>query len=129
MIKKGRKLEIGIKTSWNLPPPRVIQRDIEMLKRNKNACSKTIKGYKREIKNKIDEKEELEKLAINPGIYNAEACAKAAVRCDKHLKVFEAVIKKERAKIAQLDSMIKELKKRLWLSEQTLRSTGKQAQE
>jgi len=128
-VKNERKMTVSVKSSLNLPPPRVIQRDIEMLKRNRGACLNTIRGYRREISKKRIEQKELWDLSLNPGEYNAEACAKAALRCEGHVGVDEATIKKEQAKVEQLDRMIRTLEERLSLSEQISRSTGNPAPE
>lgn len=129
MIKKERVMTIGIKSSLSLAPPKVIRHDLEELRRNRDACIQTIKGYKQSIKNQLQEQKELRSLAINPGPYNAESCRKAADRADDNIMSIEATIKKERAKIKQLDHMIKVLEERLCLSEQISQSTGNPAQE
>jgi hypothetical protein len=117
MSKPVRKFTVGIKTSLNLAPPAVIRYDLEKLREGKHRCIEVIRGYDRQIVAQRKEQKELEALVENPGIYNAEACAKAAARCNDHIKTFEASIKKEQLKIEHYDRMIKELEKRLCLSE------------
>lgn len=123
-MSNGRKITFGIKSSLNLPPPKEIRADIAMLERNRDACADTVRGYKREIKKKREEQQGLRDLAANPGIYDAEACAKAADRCDGDIESFEAIIGLEQAKVEQLDMMIKKTEERLCQSVAILRSIG-----
>jgi hypothetical protein len=109
---------VSVKSSLNLPPPRVIQHDIEQLRKNRRRCVQVIEANDKSIEKQREEQKELRALAEDPGDYDAEACANAADRCDKHIRTFEALNKKERAKIDQYDGMIKDLEERLCLSEQ-----------
>ena len=129
MKKKQREnLTISIKSSLNLPSPCAIRRDLNQLIRNRAVCFEAIRAYKRKIVDQKVEQKELWELSLNPGIYKAAACAKSALRCEDHIKMFEATIKKEQAKVEQFDRMIKKLEERLLLSEQTSRSTGNPVQ-
>lgn len=120
-----REITIGIETSYNLPSPAEIQVDIEKLKSSAENRKQRIRGFRREIKGQLKEQKELLELVKNPGIYNPVACKDAAERCNKHIRMFEATIKKEQVGVDQLERMIEILEERRCLSERILQSTGK----
>lgn len=121
--RKGERgpMSVSIKTSYNLPPPAVIQHDIEQLRVERRRCVDAIQTNDKSVEEQRDEQKELLELVDNPGHYNPDACAAAADRCEKHIDMFNSLNKKEYAKIDQFDSMIATLEKRLCLSEQTSR--------
>jgi len=118
-----REIGVEIKSSLNLPSRREMKADIDKLKKQRVLCLGAIDGFNTQIDNQVIEKEKLELLAENPlgddGVtYNAQACADAAKQCDKHIGMLKAMIKKEQAKVDQLDYMIREIENRICLSEQ-----------
>ena len=113
----GREISIGIETSANFPHPDVIQKDIDHLSASVVKRRQRIKEIRGQIETQHNEKEELLKLVEDPGIYDAEACGNAALRCDDHIRMYEALIKKEKAGIEQFEGMIETLEKNKCLSE------------
>lgn len=118
-----REIGVEVISTLNVPPAHEVKADIVKLRDFRRACKDSIKSFERQIKDQKTDKAYMQRLAENPvgddGIhYNPEACKKAAERCDLHIGMFESLIKKEKAKIEQLDYMITEVEKQLCLSEQ-----------
>ena len=122
-------MTISVKSSLNLPPPSVIEHDIGLLRESLDRCRDAIRRNRKSVENQRMEQAELLALVDNPGRYNSDACQKAADRCDKHIRMFEALNEKEDAKVEQIGGMIRTLEQRKCLSEQMLQSTGKKAPE
>jgi len=112
-------MPVTIKTSYNLPPAKVIRHDIEELRASRRRAVDAIHANEASIAKQHEEQAQLRTWAEDPGDYNPKACSAAADRCDKHVAMFNALIDKEHAKIRQLDHMIAELERRLCLSELT----------
>lgn len=124
-----REISIEVKSTLNVPSAREVKADVGKLREHRRACQDAVKMFNRQIDDQRMDKLYMERLAENPvgddGIrYNADACANAAKRCDRHIGMFESMIKNEQTKIGQLDYMITEIEKQLCLSEQMSQSTG-----
>jgi hypothetical protein len=113
----GRAITIKMTNDGIFPPPEVIQKDIDMLRERLVKRRRRIKEIKQQIKVQKNEQSELRLLVSNPGIYDSDACAAGAERCEKHIKMYEGLIKKERAGIEQFEGMIETLEKNKCLSE------------
>lgn len=125
----NREIGIEVKSTLNMPPASEVRADIVKLRDFRKSCRDSIKSFEKQIEDQRFEKDYMQRLEKDPlgddGItYNPEACGKAAKRCDTHICMFESLIKKERAKIEQIDYMITEIEKQLCLSEQMLALTG-----
>lgn len=114
---EGRNIEIGIETSYNFPPASEIHSDIADLKAQAGVRRDRIRQYRKSIKMTLVEQEELRELVKDPGMFDAEACAASAERCNAHIKMYEATIEKELAGVKQLDTMIETLEDRICLQE------------
>ena len=123
-MAEERKIRVEIKSSLNLPPPKVIEHDLEDLRETLSRCREAIVRNEVSIEKQKEDRKELLNLVENPGIYNPVACQEAADRCEKHIAMFQALNKKERSKASQLKKMIGVLERRLCLSEQIYQSTG-----
>lgn len=122
MMKKEREpMTVGIKTSMNLPPPKAIIHDLDGIRKSKARAAEAIIANGRMIQKEKDMQKRMKDLSVNPGPYNAEACAKGAVRCGENIAELEALNSKEEAKVEQLEHIIADLEKRLWLSERISR--------
>ena len=123
-----REIGVEVSTTLNLPSVREMRFDVDKLGTHRTACQASIERLERQIENQKHEKAHLLKLVEDPvedGIrYSPEACARAAEKCDVNVGMFNALIKKERAKVTQLSYMVGEIEKRIWLSEQMSQSTG-----
>ena len=109
---------IGIEVGFGFPTKREMRADIEKLSGMREKCKLAISGFEQSIVDQRAEQRKLNALARDPvdedGVsYNPEACKDAASRCDDHIGMFEATIKKEQAKIEQLDYMIAEIEQRI----------------
>jgi hypothetical protein len=109
---------IQVEVSLGFPSIREMRADIDKLSGMREKCKHAISGFQSQIIEQRSEQRQLNALARNPvgddGItYNPDACRKAAKRCDKHIGMFEATIKKEQAKIDQLVYMISEIEHRI----------------
>jgi hypothetical protein len=114
--------EIGVEISFGFPPTGDMQADISKLAQTREVSRSAIRDLKRQIEDQRTEQKKLRALVDNPtdedGItYNPEACANGADRCDKHVAMFEALIKKEQAKVDQATYMIGEIEGRIQLQE------------
>ena len=124
-----RKIGIEIRSSLNIPPAHEIQSDIEKLRGIQSQSRQAIRANRREIEKQRFEQLELLELVKNPtgkdGItYDQTACQNGADRCDKHIDMFNSLIRREREKIAYADGIIKEIEERRCLSEKISRLTG-----
>lgn len=125
-----RKIGVTIESSLNLLPAHEIQADIEKLKLMQSDSRLAIRANRKEIEKQKFEQINLLKLvedptSLNDGIiYNSEACQKSADRCNDHIRMFEALIKKEREKIKHIDEIIKEIEERRCLSEKISQLNG-----
>jgi hypothetical protein len=114
----GRDITVGVETSYNIPPMEILQADLANLNQQAELRRQRIRGFRKEIKKQREEKAELLALVEDPGIYDSEACAKGAERCEEHITMFEATIAKEQAGVEQLDGMIKTIEHRICLKGQ-----------
>ena len=114
-----REITVSVMSSLNVPSERALQADIEKLRTMQEQCRNQIEVNRTQADKQRFDKLAFEKLAKDPsdnddGItYNADACADAAKRCDKHIGMFESLIKREQEKIDHLQYMISEIEKRL----------------
>ena len=118
----GAEREIGIEIDFGFPSTGDMQADIEKLAAMRSTSERAVADNEDGIAKQLVEQKELRALAENPvsddGItYNAEACAAGADRCDKHIRMFEALIEKEQAKVRQLNYMISEIEKHIQMQE------------
>lgn len=131
MIDKAeRQLSVTIESSLKLPPAHKIRSDIEKLKVMQSKSRQMMRANRRSIRDQRFEQNQLRRLAKDPSsnndgiIYNAEACTAAADQCDANIRMFESLNGKERAKIDQINGMLKEIEERQCLSEQMSRLIG-----
>lgn len=89
-----------------------IEIDISKLKSSIQKCVRSIRGYKKVIKEKREEKEELQRLVENPGEYDVEALKRNVDACDFHVEEFEVTIEGERRAINHYSNIIKVLEEK-----------------
>ena len=124
-----REIGVEIKSTLNLPSLKEMRADVMKLRQLQKECHVSMVHNEQQIEAQRLEKSQLLRFAEgdvdDDGIrYSSDACREAACRCDKHIGMFQALIEKEQAKVDQLEYMIREVEKRICLSERMLKSTG-----
>lgn len=119
-----REIGIEVKSTLNFPPVKEMRSDVGKLTQQRKTCKESIETFEKQIEGQEQDRDNLTRLSKNPvegGIhYNADACGEAARQSNKHIGMFKSLIKKEKAKIEQLNYMISEINKHICLSEQML---------